>query len=249
LFSIGQVIYATSAGDQGPDAGTAPNALNFRSASRALVSGPLGSGTTTLTANVNAFGQLDTDGALSKDGLTFVFTRSAGPDLQLMFSTRSAVDQPFVAPQPVTFQTDGGKLPGQYPKGVFIAATGALYFAMVPSAATYSIYRAAPVATGTYAAPVLQTSDPILAESVVVTADEMTMYASVPNGADTNRDLAILTRSNLADNGWSAPQFLAPTVSSTVQDRPRWLSPDRCRLYVASERKNPGQYDLFVVTK
>jgi Tol biopolymer transport system component len=115
-----------------------------------------------------------------------------------------------------------------------------------------AIYRSTRTATGTFRAPTLVNEiflDGGREIAPVLSADGKTLYfaADQPSGLGA-LDVWVATRSSRVD-AFGAPHPV-PEVSSTASDQPVWLSPDGCRLFVASGRNGMGRgFDFFVAPR
>src|SRR5689334_8245760 len=81
----------------------------------------------------------------------------------------------------------------------------------------------------------------------VLGEDRLTIYwSSTRPGGQGGFDIWRSHRSTTAD-GWGTP-VLVPELNSSATDLAAWLSPDSCRLYMASERAGNG-FDILVAER
>lgn len=246
-----QLVFASNR--NAPPASTGDD-TDLWAATRASINDPFEPATTTLVSSLNVAGKLDSDPALSDDGLLLVWTQrqlEGGVDHILHYSERAHTTDAFGASAPISFP-DGGGPGGIFPKSSALTGDGALYFVMrVTGDPDYRVFRAARgAAVGQFDVPVEQTlrssGAPIHANGVVLTPDEKTMYIGLINGTDS--DIAVMKRAD-ATAQWEPPQTLAKLSSGAI-DQPRWLSPDGCRLYLSSARAGgAGLGDLYVARR
>ncbi len=120
----------------------------------------------------------------------------------------------------------------------------------------FDIYRAQKDGTGDFGAP---TSVPGVNDPAahfdgypVVTSDELTIYlgsARAKGGYDT--DIYVASRPD-TDFAFSSPTLVNELWTEAGTNYPMWLSPDRCRLYFASNRPydgGNGSVDLWVAER
>lgn len=81
----------------------------------------------------------------------------------------------------------------------------------------------------------------------VLSMDGLTLYfrSNAPAGPLRGHNIYVATRA-AASLPWGAPA-LVPNVNSALEDGPRALSTDGCRLYISSDRN--GTNDVFVATR
>ena len=186
-------------------------------------------------------GLVQLDPTVSGDGLTMYFATSRQPlgdggiNFDIYVTTRTTVTSPFQAPFPV----DALNTP-QAESNPFVAANGTTIYFSSARTGLSAIYQATQLATGTFGVPTaiaeLNSGDD---RAPVVTADELTIFFGSPRGGGKGgTDIWTARRSSK-----TAP-FSAPTVVSELNapgdDTPAWVSADRCRIYLVSDRSSDG---------
>lgn len=90
----------------------------------------------------------------------------------------------------------------------------------------------------------------------VISADGLSLYFeslgadAASDASDAETDVHVARRSTLSDP--FGPATKVPNVNGPGRDRPTWISPDDCRLYIASWRERPVYGDpseMFVATR
>jgi len=183
------------------------------------------------------------DPSVSADGLTLVFAsnRVTGEGFHLYVSTRRSTLSVFEQPSLLS----GVAAPTATNNDLepFLTADGKeLWFASDRSS-NYDLYRAAWIGSG-FANPQvvgeLNTSanelDPTLS------ADRLTVYFS---RAGQSIDIWTAHRTTVVD-GFPTPTPV-PVLDTTADDRPNWLSPDNCRLYLMSTITTT--WDVYIATR
>ncbi|MBX3234333.1 MAG: PD40 domain-containing protein [Labilithrix sp.] len=157
-------------------------------------------------------------------------------------STRSA---DFGAPAPYRQNEDNG-----LKTSPFVTRDGSeLYFSQFESPEVIHVYRSVRGEFNVYQPPERVNelaSDDGSEGGIAMTDDGLRIYfASSRAGAEGANDVYTATRKDRA-SPWTNIERV-PELSSPSSDRPGWLSPDGCRLYMGSERESGG--GLFVATK
>jgi len=191
---------------------------------------------------------LPTDPALSPDGRTLFFAaRGATASFSLYEATRANASADFGAGSPIALETTGEQT------SPFAAADGSLYFANDTGSGAADIYVAAP-ADGGFATPALvgSLSSTSNDEAVVLTDDGLWAYVTsdrtdLPNSGAS--DVFLAHRASTVDG--FGPLANASDLNTSAYDRASWLSPDRCRLYLESNRDSDGggPTHVFVASK
>jgi len=125
-----------------------------------------------------------------------------------------------------------------------------IYFASARNGVNYDLMRATrPSATSTTFSPPVVVSVPVPISTPVLTQDELTLFfSSTQAGGLGSTDVWVATRASVTDP-FGSPVNVS-SVSSTTKDAPAWLSRDRCRLYIASDRANgAGSIDIWVSSR
>ncbi len=184
--------------------------------------------------------------SLMGDGLTMYFASSrqplsdGGANFDIYVATRPTVTSSFLAPFPVD------ALNGPQAEGSpFVATNGrTIYFTSTRSGFN-AIYRSSllPVG-GTFDTPTPATELNAGDDGApVVSADELTIFFSSRRGMGSGGDDIWTAR-----RATTAGPFDAPTVVSELNtpgnDTPAWVSADRCRIYLVSDRASDGGVGL-----
>jgi len=182
----------------------------------------------------------DSHPAPTSDRTSLYFEHDAGIfGRQVAIVSRSAGTGPFSVPL-ILDLADGGR---QTREPYIVRDGAALYFTMDPGqAGGRDIYRAEKSGGSGWAITLVggavSTSSP--ESHPVVSEDELTIFFSRGPGAS---EIWTATRASK-----SAPFDVADPVGAlnvgTADDRPSWLSPDRCTLYFTSDRDG-GVYGVF----
>lgn len=115
-------------------------------------------------------------------------------------------------------------------------------------AGNYDIFRAADGATFGAPEPVPELVSATSDGNPVLSSDGLTIYfSSDRSGSMGDVDVWVAHRST--PSGTFSDIALEPAVNSTGPDRPSWLSPDGCRLYLYSERAGSADFDLYVAER
>lgn len=179
------------------------------------------------------------DGYLTttKDELVGFFASSRSGNLQIHKTTRTARSDAWSGISVVTSLGSTSVEDDPF----LVANGGAIYFDSNRSGA-WTIYRAAIDAQGKVGTPAVVTTG----TNAVVTGDELTMYLSRVDGAQT--DILVASRAKATD-AWGQPSLVSE-LSSGANDRVTWVSEDGCRAIVASTRTGgAGSSDLYFATK
>jgi WD40 repeat protein len=132
----------------------------------------------------------------------------------------------------------------------FIATDGTLYFARNGTPPNYDVHRADPDGANGFKTPsriaelasAQDDSDPTLSP------DNLTIYFSSSRPGSLDIDIWSATRTTTT-SGFPPPTRVAE-LSSPTRDAPGWVSPDGCRMYLASDRPGGrGLLDIFVASK
>lgn len=120
----------------------------------------------------------------------------------------------------------------------YILASGkAVYFTRVVPGSGVALMRAAE-ANGEIMQPTVAATIPVVT-SPVVSEDELELFYAV------NGDIYRATRSAVTEP--FAAGLRSAALSTTANEEPTWLSPDGCKLYLASDRT--GSSDLWVTSR
>lgn len=177
---------------------------------------------------------------LSPDGKTLYFESFRGGRVQVWFATRGSTSQKFGAPALLPEIVDTENTGQPYLTG----AGGALYFVSRDTGdggtlGGTDIYRtdiSAPgVGSGLVHEPDLNSIRDEYAP--VVSEDGLEAFFSTKLGDDGGLSPTFRLRTSTRaskDAPWATPSQV-PGLSTTGNDRPSWLSPDRCTLYLFSD--------------
>jgi hypothetical protein len=203
--------------------------------------------------------------SITNDGLTMYLAYrqadpDAGPDLfppeggvdagpapfDIYRYTRTKVTDPFTGPQHVTelasaFNDLQPAISGDGNTIIFSSDRDT-------DGGTLRLYQA--IKNGTkFEAPTPITG--LLADTTIVTsypavnATATQLYFSA-NAVGVAGDIYVSTRATAGAT--FGPATAVASVNSNYDDRPAWISPDECRMYIVSKTKN-GDYDIFVSLK
>jgi Tol biopolymer transport system component len=200
------------------------NQLQIMTGKRASTESPFG--TLDLVPQVNS-DKDDDDATVSSDGLLMYVESNRSGNYQIYAATRPSIGDPFSAATALAaFMTgaDGGPY--------LVPASTTLYFHSY-RAGSPDIYRATPVG-GDFQIEAVSTINSVAEESFpAVTPDELTIYFSSDRkdgGAKGGEDIWVATRSSRAD-AFESPRNVQE-LNTTADERPSWISPDGCRLYM-----------------
>ena len=192
-------------------------------------------------------GELDTtsneyDLTVSPDGMHAYFASDRAGGLgsnDVWQATRDAAAAPFdlVSLTPNVSSTQSDHATYYVP--------GALYLVSDRGSGGDDIYRASEQSGG-FASPLIipELASPAADGYVVVQTDELHVWFSSTRG-DAGFQMYEATRGTV-NAPWSAPTVVAE-FASFGQALPGWISPDGCRMYLASDKN--GDFDLYVATK
>jgi Tol biopolymer transport system component len=183
--------------------------------------------------------------------------RAAPNQFKPFVATRGSASADFGVPAPMTAigmtPTDAG---AAFDVPTWLSPDGSvLYFTTSRDGAPsfLHVYRSEAVG-GVFQppAPVTAINDD-MAGFAVLSPDELTVYWSSSRALPSNqgkRDIFVAHRSSLATN-FAAPPINVTEVNSAGTDTPTWLSPDGCRLYLASDRAGStmNSTDVYVATR
>jgi hypothetical protein len=192
---------------------------------------------------------LSEDYAVAVNGASteLVFTSSRPPaqNMGLYFVTRGSAGAQFmVGPQLV----QGLDTADQELRPFF--AGGDLYFSRGTTTSA-TLMRAHESGTpGTFDVPV-----PVLPAAargpvdldVVLSEDRLVMYFGSSRGASF--DIWMSTRAHEADDFGMPIKLTDPGLNTANKDRPAWLSPDGCRMYIITDREHAGRSDIWLATR
>lgn len=168
-----------------------------------------------------------------------------GNDRRIFRATRATAQDAWGTPVEVTELTSANEDGTPY----VLPGGDALYFFTSRDSSNFNLYRVdlGLVIPRPSAVPGVNSSDPEYAP--VVTADERTIYfASVRAGGLGSWDVWVATRAT--KTGSFSDVKLVENVNSANQDIPTWISPDGCRLYLASDRPGgSGKLDIYVAER
>jgi hypothetical protein len=177
--------------------------------------------------------------SMTSDLLTIYFDRLDRPmQYRILMATRVAPDAPFGPPVPVAL--GGDDVSSDFEPFV---AEDTLYFASNRFDSYASLFAARGRGTD-FATPramaLLETLAPTTAyENPIVSVDQRTIYFSAPPDLTRNaRDIWIAMREDPAV-AFELPQPV-PTLNTTSNETPTWLSDDGCRLYFVTDRGGQG---------
>jgi Tol biopolymer transport system component len=184
----------------------------------------------------------ENDPSLSADGLTLYFARGGN----ILRATRATAQDTFGTPATVAELASGANDFGPY----LIDDGSALYFSSTRAsdAGVSQLYFAHPIADGGFTAVATVNGQGTGGDNrfAAVTADQLVLYfGSTRSGGQGAHDVWVATRGSTS-LPFASPHVVAE-VSSVDEDTPDWVSADRCRLYVTSNRG--GTYKLYVATK
>ena len=184
----------------------------------------------------------DDDPSISADQLTLYLARGGG----IYRATRATATRAFAAPAALAGVNSGANDFGPY-----LGDDGsALYFSSTrdSDAGVAQLFVTQPLADGGFTPPTGVAGAGTSGDNrfAAVTADQLVLYfGSTRSGGQGSHDVWLATRASTA-TAFGAPRIV-PEVSSTSEDQPTWVSSDRCRLYLTSNRS--GTYKLYVATK
>jgi hypothetical protein len=183
--------------------------------------------------------------SLSDDQRTiYVARRTSAQRYEIVVATRSASDGRFGVPAPVDLgDRDGSDI------DPYITST-ALYFARKRSDGSARLFTAAG-GRPTFADPRPLTSietplEPAAREDPIVSPDGLTLYFSAPPDNASPRDIWIASR-QVVDQEFSTPARVA-ALDTNSDERPAWISNDRCRLYFITNRTGRGS-ELWMASR
>ncbi len=184
----------------------------------------------------------DDDPSISADMLTLYLARGGG----LYRATRGTTASAFAAPVALAAVNSGTSDFAPY----LVDDGSALYFSSArdSDAGVAQLFVTQPLGDGGFTAPVAVAGTGTAGDNrfAAVTADQLVVYfGSTRSGGQGLHDVWVATRASTA-TAFGAPRIV-PEVSSTTEDQPSWVSSDRCRLYLTSNRS--GTYKLYVATK
>lgn len=182
---------------------------------------------TSVPVNINGPG-LDEDPALTPDGSVLVFasSRTGGGDLyESMLVTAPAT---FSTPAPLTDVNTASDEAQPY------LTAAHLYFASNRSG-VYEPYVAPRLGPASYGAPEPMTElwSGTLDADTVLTPDERIVYFRTERGG--NGDIFRATRTSVTEP-FGTPVRVDEVSGADSEEGPSWISPDDCRLYLASDR-------------
>ncbi len=172
---------------------------------------------------------IEREGAISPDGLTFVFARDTGGAADLYRASRTDSSQPFSNVTKLETSVNSGS-----EEAAPYLTQGALYFSRGAGAALFRVSRAP---DGSFASPVEELTElrpPTDVEQThpVVTPDDQVIYFAsrrTDRGVLTG-ELDVFTASKNPANEFGDIHPVKG-VSSPGIDLPTFISPDNCRLY------------------
>lgn len=184
----------------------------------------------------------DNDPSVSADTLTLYFARGGN----ILRATRGTAQATFATPVVVPELASGSNDFAPY----LVDNGSTLYFssARASDAGVSQLYFSQPLADGgfTTVAPVTGQGTAGDNRFAAVTADALVMYfASTRSVGQGGHDIWVATRSSTSVP-FGSPHVVAE-VSSPQEDDPDWVSSDRCRLYITSNRS--GTFKIYVATK
>jgi hypothetical protein len=187
--------------------------------------------------------------SLTDDGLTLFFERQAiGSAVSNIFmAKRAKTTDDFGAPTMVSGVNTSG-----YDGNPFVRGDGSeIWFVATGADTTIDIFRARSDGAGAYAAsPVSEVSSAFGDYYPVISADGRALYFASDRPLPGAGGLDVWVARRTDPNGkFDAPLPLA-NVNTTADEAPTWISPDGCRLYIASNRPNGlGAKDIYVSTR
>jgi OOP family OmpA-OmpF porin len=202
--------------------------------------------------NLNSASRNEEGPSISSDGLTLYFASNrngaTGPEFDLFVTTRISSAADFPAPMEVAMVNSAAT--DSTPS---LAADGLTLYFTSTRLGVAKIFRASrSSASSAFSAPSeiaeLSVEDQD-ADSPVVSADQRSIYFSSSRpGTQGASDIWTARRSTRAD-GFGPPEPVAE-LNTLDKDWPLWLSPDGCRLYLASDRAGgAGGYDIYVAER
>lgn len=184
---------------------------------------------------------LDEDPTIEADGSRIVFSSDRAGGGDLYESTLVTAPATFAAPVALTSLNTASD-----EAQPFLTATH-LYFGSDRSGVLqpYGALRTGPGAYGP-AEPVSELWSGTLDSDMVLTPDERVVYFRSRRLTGTD-DVFRATRTRTSDP-FGAPELVAEVSSPTASEGPSWVSPDDCRLYLASDRGG-GLPQLYVAER
>ncbi len=191
------------------------------------------------------------DPSPSADGLSLYYTsrgKSLVGEFGIVVATRAKLTDPFGSAVSVAGLKSTGSDFAPYDLGAMV---GVLLSSTRGSAdgGVSNLFVAAPI-DGGFASPTPYDGKTSLSDDRfgAMTADRLTLYFSSSRaGGKGKGDVWVTTRpSTAAQSTWSTPVAVAE-LNSADDDFPDWVSADRCRLYLTSDRT--GDRDVYVATR
>jgi Tol biopolymer transport system component len=222
--------------------GSLNNSHDLYVAQRNTVGDPFGepSALTALNTNFEEY-----DATISPDGLTIVFASNSGETdgtYHLWFATRTSALGEFRAPSKLAGVGVTGTVQNEV-SPFFTADGNELWFVSNRTTSNYDVYHAARAGAG-FANPAVEPGLNTVGtqQFPVLSADRLTVYIATDRGPATQGfDIWSAHRTTTSD-GFPVPTPVA-NVNTAAPDRPYWLSPDNCRLYLGNN------VAIFVATR
>jgi hypothetical protein len=123
----------------------------------------------------------------------------------------------------------------------WVTPSGVLYFTSTRQASKLpAVYAATPSGGGFTVAAVTGLNGN--ASSAVLTGDELTIYYAAEPGTVEGQDVWVATRKTKLDP-FGSPRVVSELSAANSSDFPAWISPDGCKILVASDEH--GTLDVF----
>jgi Tol biopolymer transport system component len=184
--------------------------------------------------------------SLTADGLNIVFERqltSTGVST-IMMATRPTLASAFGAPSALSNINSGNYTANPFVRG----NASTVYYASVDNKPSIDLFVAVLIpATGYVTSKILDAPANESQGTPVVSHDGLALYFGWK--ANANFDIWVATRaSTSATFGAPVPVTELNTLASS--ETPGWISPDGCRIYLASSRPGgPGGQDIYVAER
>lgn len=183
--------------------------------------------------------------AMTSDGLMLFFTGESGDDADIYVASRAVTSAPFADPRRLTRLASPQV--EAYPAVMHDGAE--LWFTSERlGGITRHLFRSVRDAIGNYDTPTLvsELRSSNNEAGVAFSPDGLTAYfGSQRPGGLGDSDVWVAKRASLQAS-FGAPTHV-PGLSSAGADFPSWVSPDGCRIYLASDRA--GSMDIFVASR
>jgi Tol biopolymer transport system component len=185
--------------------------------------------------------------SLTADGLGIVFERqlTATGVSTIMMATRPTLADAFGTPSPLSNINSG-----DYTSNPFVRGNAStVYYASVDGKPSVDLFVAVLIpATGYVASKILDAPANETQGTPVVSHDGLALYFGWKKVSATY-DIWVATRA-ATSAAFGAPVPVTELNTSASSETPAWISPDGCRIYLASNRPGgPGGQDIYVAER